>query len=64
MTKQQAEQFINIYNALLRISTKGDDTKIMAQILASMESLADSIQVVEDAPMMAAEPMPEVEEGE
>ena len=50
MTKQQAEQFINIYNALLKISTKGEDTKVMAQILSAMENLADTIQVVEDAP--------------
>lgn len=49
MTKQQAEQFINIYNALLTISTKGEDTKIMAKILEAMENLANSIQVIEES---------------
>lgn len=49
MTKQQAEQFINIYNALLTISTKGEDTKVMAKILEAMENLANSIQVVEES---------------
>lgn len=48
MTRQQAEQFINVYNALLTISTKGNDTKTMAQILTVMEQLADTIQVIED----------------
>lgn len=49
MTKQQAEQFINIYNALLTISTKGEDTKVMAKILEAMENLANSIQVIEES---------------
>lgn len=48
MTKQQAEQFINIYNALLTISTKGEDTKTMAQILMAMENLANQIKLVEE----------------
>ena len=48
MTRQQAEQFISVYNALLTISTKGEDTKTMAQILAIMEQLANTIQVVEE----------------
>lgn len=63
MTRQQAEQFINVYNALLTISTKGNDTKTMAQILAAMEQLADSIQIMEEpAPQIA--PAPEKEEPE
>ena len=61
MTRQQAEQFISVYNALLTISTKGEDTKKMAQILAIMEQLADTIQVIEEpAPQMT----PVVEEPE
>lgn len=52
MTKQQAEQFISIYNALLTIPTKGDATKTMAKILESMENLANTIQVIEE-PVMA-----------
>lgn len=54
MTRQQAEQFINVYNALLTISTRGNDTKTMAQVLAIMEQLADTIQVIEEqAPQVA-----------
>lgn len=61
MTRQQAEQFINVYNALLTISTKGNDTKIMAQVLTTMEQLADSIQVMEEpAPQMMVTPEEEV----
>ena len=63
MTRQQAEQFINIYNALLTISTKGEDTKTMSKILMMMENLANTIQVKEDqsATMPVAEPAVEGE---
>lgn len=64
MTRQQAEQFINVYNALLTISTRGNDTKTMAQVLAIMEQLADTIQVIEEpAPQMTpiVEEKPETE---
>lgn len=63
MTRQQAEQFINIYNALLTISTKGEDTKTMARILELMEQLANTIEVKEDQPaiMPTAEPAVEGE---
>jgi len=66
MTRQQAEQFINVYNALLTISTKGNDTKIMAQILAVMEQLANTIQVIEEpapqvTPVVEEEPETEGE---
>ena len=50
MTREQAEQFINAYNALLKISTKGEDTKLMAQILNIMENLANTVQVIEPTP--------------
>ena len=48
MTRQQAEQFINAYNMLMTITTSGNDTKTMAQVLTIMEQLADSIQLIED----------------
>ena len=60
MNRQQAQEFINIYNALLTISTKGEDTKVMGKILEAMEKLANTIEVKED-------PIPEEErvvEGE
>ena len=50
MTRQQAQDFINIYNALLTISTKGEDTKVMSKVLEAMENLANTIEVKEDAP--------------
>lgn len=55
MTRQQAEQFISIYNALLTISTKGEDTRTMGKVLDIMQSLANTIEVKED-------PNPVVEE--
>lgn len=63
MTRQQAEQFINIYNALLTISTKGEDTKTMGRVLELMEQLANTIDVKEDQPatMPVAEPAVEGE---
>ena len=61
MTRQQAEQFISVYNALLTISTKGEDTKAMAQVLAIMEQLANTVQVIDEP---APEITPVVEEPE
>ena len=59
MTRQQAEQFISVYNALLTISTKGEDTKIMAKVLEAIEYLVNTIKIQEDpAPVFE----PEVEE--
>lgn len=46
MTRQQAQEFINIYNTLLTISTRGEDTKTMAKVLEAMERLANTVQVV------------------
>lgn len=48
MTRQQVDQFISVYNALLTIPTKGEDTKVMAQILTIMENLAKTIKVSEE----------------
>ena len=62
MTRQQAEQFIAVYNALLTISTKGEDTRTMGRILTIMEELANSIQVIEDkTPNVAPVVEPETE---
>ena len=61
MTRQQAEQFISIYNALLTISTKGEDTKTMGRILQLMEELANTIQVREEPVVPPVEPKTSVE---
>ena len=61
MTRQQAEQFISVYNALLTISTKGEDTKTMGQILTAMEQLANTIKVIEEPAPVVEEPKMEGE---
>lgn len=62
MTRQQAEQFISVYNALLTISTKGEDTKTMANILIAMEQLANNIQIIEEPSVQpVVEEKPETE---
>ena len=61
MTRQQAEQFISVYNALLTISTKGEDTKTMANILVAMEQLANTIQITEEPPVVEEKPETEGE---
>lgn len=45
MTMEQANQLINIYNALLQINTKGEDTIIMAECLISFKTLLPQIKV-------------------
>ena len=64
MTRQQAEQFISIYNALLTISTKGEDTKTMAKVLSTMEELANNIEVQQPQTPMAPTPAPVEEHSE
>ena len=49
MTRQQAEQFINAYNMLLTIPTKGEDTKTMANVLSILEQLGNSIQLIDES---------------
>ena len=65
MTRQQAEQFIAVYNALMTISTKGEDTKTMGRVLMTMEDLANAIKVIDEpaqeAPVVEAEPVMEGE---
>ncbi len=61
MTREQAQQFLNVYNALLTISTKGDDTKTMAGILQAMENLANSIEVKDEE---SSAPVDEPTKGE
>ena len=41
---QNLEQLIKIYNTLLMVSTKGEDTVIMGQCLNAMRDLLTQIQ--------------------
>lgn len=45
MTIEQANQLINIYNALLQISTRGEDTVIMAECLVALKTLLPQLKV-------------------
>ena len=47
MTQEQFTQLERIYNTLKLISTKGDDTLVMADVLRAMEALAQTIQIIE-----------------
>lgn len=64
MTKEQAEQFITAFNALLTISTKGEDTRTMARVLDIMERLASTVQIIQPAPQIAPVVVPVTEEVE
>lgn len=63
MTREQAEQFIAAFNALLTISTKGEDTRTMAHVLEIMEHLANTVTVVSSAPAVSPVLDEEVENG-
>lgn len=48
MTIEQANQLVNIYNALLSINTKGEDTIIMAECLVALKTLLPQLKVDEE----------------
>ncbi len=58
MTKEQAEQFLAAFNALLTISTKGEDTRTMAKVLDIMENLAKTVQLIQPTPQIAPVVLP------
>ena len=43
ITREQLEQLARIYNTLMNISTKGEDTFIMADCLRAMEKVITDI---------------------
>lgn len=45
MTIEQANQLIKIYNILLQINTKGEDTVLMAECLMAFKTLLPQIKV-------------------
>lgn len=47
MTQEQFAQLERIYNTLKLISTKGEDTLVMADCLRAIESLAQEIEIIE-----------------
>lgn len=44
MTQNHLEQLIRVYNTLLGVSTKGEDTMMMGQCLAVMKDVLVDIQ--------------------
>lgn len=52
ITPEQLEQFIRIYNTLFQISTKGEETLIMADCLRALDqnitSIKNNPQAVDD----------------
>lgn len=47
MTQGQFAQLERIYNTLKMISTKGEDTLVMADCLHAIQNLAQEIEIVE-----------------
>ena len=47
MTQEQFTQYERIFNTLKMISTKGDDTLVMADCLRAMQELAQTIKIIE-----------------
>lgn len=47
MTKMQQEQLTRIYNTLMLISTKGEDTLIMADCLRAIQELTKAPMMVD-----------------
>lgn len=47
MTQEQFAQLERIYNTLKLVSTKGEDTLVMADCLRAIESLAQGIEIIE-----------------
>ena len=46
MTQEQFAQLQRIYNTFLTISTKGEDTLVMADCLRALQQLAGEIEVI------------------
>ena len=47
MTQEQLAQLERIYNTLKLVSTKGEDTLIMADCLRAIQNLAQEIEIIE-----------------
>ena len=43
ITKEQLEQLVRIYNTMLNIGTKGEDTLVMADCLRALEQVVTQI---------------------
>ena len=58
ITKEQVEQLTRIYNTMLNIGTKGEDTLVMADCLRALEQVVTQVMQANQTPAAA----PTVEE--
>ena len=64
ITKEQVEQLTRIYNTMLEIRTKGEDTLIMADCLRALEQVVQQVVQTNNASASAAEPAVVISEEE
>lgn len=58
ITKEQVEQLTRIYNTMLEIRTKGEDTLVMADCLRALEQVVSQViqnNQAQDVPTETAE---------
>ena len=64
ITKEQVEQLTRIYNTMLEIRTKGEDTLIMADCLRALEQVVQQVVQTNNASAPTAEPAVVISEEE
>lgn len=55
ITREQLEQLARIYNTMLNINTRGEDTLVMADCLRALEQVITQISQSSPAPTVEAE---------
>lgn len=60
ITKEQLEQLTRIYNTMLQIGTRGEDTLIMSDCLRALEQV---VVQIDKAAKQAEQPDTEIVEG-
>ena len=54
ITKEQVEQLTRIYNTMLNIGTKGEDTLVMADCLRALEQVVTQVMQANQTPAAAS----------
>ena len=62
ITKEQLTQFSRIYNTLLQVNTRGEDTMVMGDCLRAFQRLILEIDDMNNSMLKAVVENPEVEE--
>ena len=63
ITKEQVEQLTRIYNTMLEIRTKGEDTLVMADCLRALEQVVTQVIKANDSQNADAAPSSANAEG-